>query len=441
MNGLKILNGIKKFVSSKPTRLAMPGHKGKDGFNVNLFALDVTELPAIDNERIVNDAEIDVAKILGASSVKFLTGGSTAGVFAMLFAVKELGKKIVINRNAHKSVYNALKLFGIEPIIVDGGRKNGVADYPSVKAIIDALARNDDAIGVLITYPDYYGRNYDIKELSVQVKKRNKLLLIDGAHGAHYKFIGCEYAGYYADLWVDGSHKTMPTLNQGGIVCSNDGTLTPRLREWLDINSTTSPSYPILASIEYGVKYMAKYGKAKTEKLKVALAELKANLFSLGLTVMEYTDAFKLAVDFGGAGYSSKEIERELIKNNIHAEMNDGRYILFMFSAFTAKRDIKKLFGGIKKAVFVCDKKEAVIGCDVEPPKRKISYLKAVNSEYELVPLADAVGKVSADNVGLFPPCYPVLTAGEIISKASVKALSGRDCFGLIDGKIKVVKE
>jgi arginine/lysine/ornithine decarboxylase len=46
-----------------------------------------------------------------------------------------------------------------------------------------------------------------------------------------------------------------------------------------------------------------------------------------------------------------------------------------------------------------------------------------------------------AENAGITPPCLPIIIAGEMISEGAVELLSkARQTFGIIDGKIKVVK-
>lgn len=421
----------------------MPGHKGRCKFLLRLNAckLDVTELKAIDNEKIVRDAEIDCQKILGARHLRFLTDGSTSGIFSMLYAVKDMGDELIINRTAHKSVYNALKLLGIAPVVVDGRALSGAEQTPSVEITERVLDAHPNAIGVLYTYPDYYGREYQIENLSALLKKRGKLLIIDGAHGGHYKFIGNAYAGDFADLWVDGAHKTMPTLNQGAIVCTSREDLIRKLDEGVGIFSTTSPSYPILASVEYGVKYTAQKCAKTHDNFLGWLNKLKTKLTKLGLWVMEKTDPYKLSVDFGGAGYRTDEIENLLIKKGVHAEMNDKRHILFMFSVLTSLSDLKRLYRAIKYAVSLAQKSEPKQNDKIPVGERVMPYLQAVNAENEYIPLLDAENRISAENIGKFPPCYPLVVAGERVTGEVIRELDCENTFGIKDGKIKVVKE
>jgi len=107
---LHIKEAIEAYAKINPVRLHMPGHKGEKQFS-KLFPMaveDVTEIDFLQIEKAVKNAEEDVAKIYNADFCRLLSAGATCGIFAMLYAVKDFGKKIIINRSAHKSVYNAL---------------------------------------------------------------------------------------------------------------------------------------------------------------------------------------------------------------------------------------------------------------------------------------------------------------------------------------------
>ena len=101
----------------------------------------------------------------------------------MLFAVAHKGKKIIVNRNAHKSVFNACEVMKIEPVVLNQNVIEGVMVPPSADDVEKTLEEHPDAIGVLLTYPDYYGVAFDLKKVAEAVKRAKKVLLIDGAHG------------------------------------------------------------------------------------------------------------------------------------------------------------------------------------------------------------------------------------------------------------------
>ena len=94
---LHIYGALREYKKRKPLRLHMPGHKADRRMSA-LFrdsALDVTELSFSDclesPDGVIARAEEDIAALLGARRSYILTDGSTAGVFAMVYAAKRAG--------------------------------------------------------------------------------------------------------------------------------------------------------------------------------------------------------------------------------------------------------------------------------------------------------------------------------------------------------------
>ena len=432
MKDLKIYGAIKKYADNSPYRFHMPAHKGKN-FLSGGAKYDVTELPSIDNAAVVLSAEEDCAKILGAKKVFFLTGGSTSGILSSFYAVKGLGKKIIINRSAHKSVYNGLKLFSIEPVIVD----DEIEDI-TPELISKVFDNEKDAFAALLTYPDYFGRTFDLKGVKAVCEKKGKILIIDGAHGNHFKFLNLPYSGSIADISVESLHKTAYTFNQGAIICVNDEKLIDKVKDGVNTFLTTSPSYPLLASIEYGIKRQAlDYGK--TQKVIARLDKAKEEIKVAGLSVLPSEDPLKMTVIFTGSGYDGNEIAKVLEKHKIFPELAGKNEILFMLSAATKTREINKLVKTIIKAVKTLGKREIQTENAHVLRKREMPYLKAVNGEWEFTPIDKAKGKICAENFGVVPPCRPLFTAGELID-ADVSDMISGETFGFYNGNIKTVK-
>ena len=436
---LYIKDAIDKYSELSPIRLHMPGHKSRDyGF----LCEDVTELPVIENEKAVSRAEKDLADILNVKASFILTNGSTAGIFAMINAVKDFGDKIIVSRFSHKSVFNALSLFNIEPVFIADKIIDGLPSLPTEEEISLILNDNPSVIGAILTYPDYYGRAFDIKKIKSVLQKRNKLLLIDGAHGAHFFITSPEkYSGRFADVYVDGAHKTLPTLTQGAILSVNRTELIEKVKASLESLSTTSPSYPILSSVEYGVKYLYRYGERKYRALEKYINEIKEFLIKEKIGFVDGEDGLKLTVDVGGSGIPVRKAVAVLKKRGVYPELTDGRYILFMFSVLNEKKDCGALFnaikeiaklkrGKVKRGLFFDGKRE-----------RKVAYLKVREYDFTEVEVSAAAGRVSAVNFGVFPPCYPLVVAGEVITEKDVEIISkAENVFGVKDGKIKVIK-
>lgn len=441
-----IYSRLKKYAKAQKS-FHVPGHKACADFKSRFpdAAIDVTELSYSDNLHspggVIADAQRDIAEILGAERSYITTDGSSSGVLAMLYCASKRGNKIIVFRNSHASVWNGCKLFGLEPLIVQGKERDGVLQPPEGD-IIEKLVSNDANIsGVLVTSPDYYGNIAPLARYKDILKKYNRLLLVDEAHGAHLAFGDKKgYAGVYADMWVDGAHKTLPTLTQGAVLSLSNTELIPLAEEALSIFRTTSPSYPVMASVEYGVKYLANNTRALL-RAKTAVEEFKSGDNEYKLYPAD--DWTKLLIDFKPLGVSPDKVEALLAKKELHAEFSDGRYILFYLSPMTTPSDLASLK---KKLTAVLQNKKLKDTYREKPPvpegDRSYSFQYALRKPCEWVALDDAVGRMCAKNAGLTPPCIPVVVSGEMITLAAVKALSRPGhTFGLHDGKICVVKK
>lgn len=423
----------------------MPGHKKDERFS-KLFPIafaDVTELPWSDNLAcpggVIAAAQRDIAQITGARRAYILTDGSTCGVMTMLYAAAKRGSKVIVPRNSHQSVWNACRILGLEPVIVQGEIKEGIILPPPPEVIEKLVSGDKDISGLMVTSPDYYGNIAPLGDYSSILSKYGRLLFVDGAHGAHLAF-GDEkkgYAGVYADIWTDGAHKTLFTLTQGAVLNVNNAELIGDSEEGLGIFRTTSPSYPIMASVEFGYKWLANHPEALIKAQKCA-NRLKENG---RLTFFPSEDWTKAVLDCKPLNLSADGAAEFLQKRNLYCEFSDGRYILFYLSPATGEKDIKALEGGLKS--LIGNKKIAPYTPREFAPggSRTYSFQYSLKRPSEWVDLESAAGRMCACNAGITPPCIPVCVAGEIITKGAVRTLKEGKTFGLNEGKIKVVKQ
>ena len=439
----KIYQAIKEHASNPCVKAYMPGHKGSKDFN-NLFpiaTLDTTELEINGVVNAVKSAEEDLARLLCVPFLRLLCNGSTSGVLSIMYAVKNRGKKIIINKDAHRSIYNALEICGIEPIIIGGELENGLSKLITTADIKDALKKNTNVIGAFLTYPDYYGRCFDIESVSDFLQSENKLLLIDGAHGAHFNFLtGLKRAASCADFGVESAHKTLCSLNQGSYCYCKE-----EFKESLDsaVNKfvSSSPSYPILASIEYGLKA---YDRNKAYKVIGYINVVKGVLKKYDFGYLESADPLKLTIDF--YGYDIKSVMNIFEKKKIYAELVGDRYALFMFSTENEKKDFTKIIKAIKLVNKKFEKRAGVTLNTAFKKSKSVGFLTAKKAMEEFVPLENCEGRISKEEVGITPPSFPVIISGEIITKEKIDFLVnafnfGKELFGVSDGKIKVVKD
>ena len=189
---------------------------------------------------------------------------------------------------------------------------------------------------MLLTSPGYYGGVCDLAALRRICDAHKAPLLIDGAHGAFMPFdaaCAASYAGRFADLWVDGSHKTMPTFTQGALLCGR-AAWRAAAEEAVQLFRTTSPSYPVMASVEYGVKYMAEEGAALCAAVRADRAAAEALLKAAGIRCFP-SQTLSLAADLAPAGISPRAMARALEQEDIWCELEDGRYLLVYNSPLT----------------------------------------------------------------------------------------------------------
>ena len=384
-----------------------PGHKKRGA--------DITELSYSDNlsapTGVIGQAQADIAHILGADASFLLTDGSTSGVYAMLMALRDAGvRKLAVPVCSHVSVLRGSSLMGLELIPVAQEFSGGIARQPTVEAVRHAMETAD---ALILTSPDYYGFFPDLGAIAELMQAQNKPLVIDGAHGSHLHGTAL-HASNYASMWVDGVHKSLPAMTQGAVV-SAKGVWTDLLVESVPCFRTTSPSYPILASIEYAVKY------PRNERIERAAEGVKRALGAL-----ENPDWSKIVIPFGK---KSGDARRFLESRGVYPEFDDGNYLMFYLSPATRRRELKKLVHLVKRLP------RGEVASDARMRGRTGKTTVALLPQ-------EAVGRVCAQTCGLFPPCMPVLLPGDVVSGDAARRLSGAvSAFGLSHGKIIVFED
>ncbi len=397
-----------------------PGHKQK--------GWDITELSYSDNlscpRSCIAEAEKDISKILGAEKSFLLTDGSTSGVFSILHAAKSCGvKTVAFCEAAHKSVYNACSLLGLSPLIYPQKTQENIPfayTMAELQEKYEGILSESDAL--LLTSPDYYGNIPNLSEFRKYCDENKKLLLIDGAHGGHLHFHKDKYAGAFADLWVDGVHKSLPALTQGAVCSARTEALAEKLSAAVDVFRTTSPSYPIMASVEYAVKYPR---NEEAEQFVHTLVKGQERIFIKD-------DWTKVCVRFGKNAFNA---EKDLEQKGIYSEFCDGNVIMFYLSPLSGKKQLTKL----KKAL-----KELFEKYPYNPLETSVDQIPAPSllpdsSEVEWLEASKCVGRVSAGMCGLFPPCTPLFNNGDRITEEKLRLLKeAANVFGVKEGKLAV---
>lgn len=402
-----MLRGQKRHIS-----FHTPGHKRAGA--------DITELSYSDNlfspHGVIKDAEEAVARELASARTFFLTDGSTAGVHAVLFALRERGvKKIAFSPYSHPSVTGGCRILGLECVLFPARKRAGIPLQPSREEMEESLSKAD---ALLLTSPDYYGFFPDLAFARELCNRAGKPLVVDGAHGSHLHFDSTRYAGSYADIWVDGAHKSLPALTQGAAVSAKTSEWAAALEEGVRLFHTTSPSYPILASVEEA------FLLPRNEKI-----EREAVAFKARTGAVKNEDWTKLLYRFGeNAGRAQRYFEDA----GVYPEFNDGNYLLFYLSPCTKIGELKKLEALLNEIPYSLEAGD----------EEEVSQIEEMSGGIEYLPPKEAIGRVCALEAGIFPPSLPVIRKGERVTKeAACRLENATGVFGLKEGKIAVCTE
>ncbi|MDD3269834.1 MAG: aminotransferase class I/II-fold pyridoxal phosphate-dependent enzyme, partial [Syntrophomonadaceae bacterium] len=436
---------VKDYCKEKKLRLHMPGHIGGRGMLVpelsTLASLDLTEVAGLDDlhlpRNVIQEAALLMAEAYAARESFFLVNGATSGIHALFMSMQPPSGKVLLPRNAHRSFFGGMVLAGTSPVYIPGQIDHvlGVALTVLSEDIEDLLGENPDAEAVFITSPSYYGSSCDIEGIEPAVHAANALLLVDEAHGGHFPFhrayprpaLQCG-----ADAVVNGLHKTLPVLNQGACLhLGKDFPNRDKVFAAYSLLTTTSPSYPILASLDLARELMCQRGEALLDRAWHLAGEYRKKIQQLkGLDChgeaemqqipgLKEIDPLKLLIIPRGLsidGFELAQILRDSYK--IEVEHADNKFILAMMSMFHERADWESLYRSLEDIAGKYAGKQPD-GLRLElPPWPQLSLLprEAFMAASRTVRLKDSQGLIAAEMVAPYPPGIPCLLPGELIS-------------------------
>ena len=241
----------------------------------HFYGCDISETDAHNPEQALIKSQLRAAEIYGVKQTIFLTNGSSSGVISAVLALASKGDNVLIWRNAHRCHKNAVELSGANPLFYDLPLGDWGVYGRTTTDIIEPYLKAGKVKAVVVTSPSYYGIVSDIKSLKNLCEKYGAYLIVDEAHGALYPFSENlpESAVKYADIVVQSLHKTAGGLNPTALIHSN---LDFDLQPAVDKITTTSPSYPLLSTIEGNINYLnSQKGREKIEKLISAIWDIR----------------------------------------------------------------------------------------------------------------------------------------------------------------------
>lgn len=478
-----LINRLAAYARSDMYPFHMPGHKrrtGEESFMnpcmesfTNPFAVDITEIDGFDNlhhpQGILRDSMRWAAGVYGADQTYYLINGSTSGILSAVCGSVPRGGRILVSRNCHKSVYhgiclNQLKASYVYPQEIDGlGIQGGI----TAEDVDRMLKRYMDTQAVLIVCPTYDGVVSDIEAIAQIVHRAGLPLIVDEAHGAHFRYDAMFPASALdlgADVVIQSVHKTLPSLTQTALLhikCNRpDGGCyadRERIDRYIHMVQSSSPSYVLMASIEnsiYQMEHMdlAPYGK-RLRGLRQRLGQMRhlrlADTDLIGQAGIRDLDISKIVVSTRGTYLPSEEnkdtgltgaVLDQILRREYHLEMEmcGADYVTAITTAMDSGEGLERLgdaltgidgrltdggiTGNAKGSTTDCTSVPRVQGsnqgsvysmrCDTA-----MSMGEAMEKNMKPIALEHCAGGISGEFVYIYPPGIPIVAPGEWISR------------------------
>jgi arginine/lysine/ornithine decarboxylase len=438
----------------------MPGHKRNTALlgHELPYQLDITELPGFDNLQapsgVLRDTAALAEKLYGARRAFPLVGGSTVGLLAAIHSIVRRGDKVIMARNCHKSVYNAVELFELRPVylVPETDDMTGIAGSVWPGQVRAAMQRHPEAKLVIITSPTYEGVVSDIAAICDAAHRQGIPVLVDAAHGAHLGFsddFPPDAVRCGADLTVTSLHKTLPALTQCALTLTARELVDDhRLQASVNLFQTSSPSYVLLASVDRCLRLLEEDGsrlfKGYVKNLKAfdeAVTDLKKlRVLCRGTDNLSLHSGFygfdpgKIIIDTGSTNLTGIALMRLLRERyGIELEMAGAGYAV----AMTSIADKREAFARLSDALSEIDRMDELVsrermkGIAFTLPKRLKTVTEAVNIKGSFKALDKAVGLISLEYVWAYPPGIPFLVPGEMIGDDAVQLITRLSTEGI----------
>lgn len=482
-----LLEKLEEYSQSDYYPLHMPGHKRNISHFGDPFRLDITEIDGFDNlhhaEGVLLEAQQRAATLYGAEESFYLINGSTCGILAAISACTKRGGRILMGRNCHKAAYHGVFLNGLKAAYLypETDFVRGINGAVTPETVREAL-REQHPEAVFLTSPTYDGVVSDIRSIAEIVHKAGAILIVDEAHGAHFAmspYFPESALSCGADLVINSLHKTMPSLTQTALLhVQGDRVDRERLKMYLGIYQSSSPSYVLMAGMDACVDMMQEQGKqlfddftCRLEKMRYRLKDMKflhlVDGKEEGLHAFDY-DRSKVIISTENCSLSGPELSHILREQyHLEMEMEAERYV----TAIMTVGDKPEGFERLEKALLEIDEhlgtssegygqgkkagdgetegseiissgkiSSGKISSGKGKPAKSAALIRneavltieeAIQSPKKKVKIEEAAGYVSAEYAYLYPPGIPLIVPGERISQDLLGQLSYWKSIGL----------
>jgi len=441
----------------------MPGHQRKTEMGAALpYAYDYTEVEDLDNlhapEGILQEAMNRTAAYYGCPDCFYLVNGSSSGLQAGIFALLEEGDEVVVARNCHRSVFYALSLrkAKIHFLLPEFWEDFSCFGSISPKEVERLLREFPKSKALIFTSPSYEGVVSDVEGIARLCHENGLSLLVDEAHGAHFSpKRGASFPesaiSLGADLVVQSPHKTLCSLTQSAWILGNGQRYSrEKLSFYLSVFQTTSPSYPLMLSLEKATTLLEREGEdlfSHWKEVMIGFQE-KARTLSYFSFLWEKEEAC-FAMDFTkiflrARGIPKLRLGKDLAKllredYGIESEMHSGENLLLMTGPFISEEELDRLFIALKDI-------ERRLGEEKGKPLRSKLLSSALYQisiadntlqileglkEGEELNLRDGEGRICLEYLSLYPPGIPLIFPGEKLTAEKIQGIEALEKEGI----------
>ncbi len=456
---------VREYISEDVVPFDVPGHHMGNICNAatellgrEVYRADINAPIGLDNlakpHGVILEAEKLLADACGADEGFFLIDGTSSGIIAMIMTTCKAGEKIILPRNVHKSVINALILSGAVPVYVmpEIDSDLEIANQPSLESWKKAMIRNPSAKAVFVINPTYFGSTCDLKELVAFAHAHKMAVLCDEAHGAHYYFktkahpVSAMEAG--ADMSAASFHKTVGSLTQSSVLLLHTYSFTREdVQKNINIINSTSPSPALLCSLDAarsfmatkegakameGVYSLAKYARKEIAKIPGFIDEGREHFLAHGS--YDY-DETKLVIGIDRLDIDGYELYR-LLKSDydIQMELAEPYAVLGILAIGTKKEHIDRLIAALKDISSNHFNKKIVYEdhhFDSKFPYQLLRPRVAYAAPKKTIGLDECDGEISQEQVMMYPPGIPLIVPGEVWNKELIGRVKDIEKNGL----------
>lgn len=441
-----IYEALQNFRQMRVVPFDVPGHKhGKGNPELTEFlgeqcvGIDVNSMKPLDNlchpVSVIHEAEMLAADAFGAAHAFLMVGGTTSSVQSMVLSTCKRGDKIILPRNVHRSVINALVLCGAIPVYVNPevDRKLGISLGMQREQVAKAIAEHPDAVAVFVNNPTYYGVCSDLRAIVKMAHEAGMYCLADEAHGTHFYFgdgmpVSAMAAG--ADMAAVSMHKSGGSLTQSSLLLIGPRMNVGHVRQIINLTQTTSGSYLLMSSLDISRRNLVQRGKQVFKKViemaDYAREEINAigGYYAFGRELINGNsiydfDPTKLSVhtrDIGLAGIEVYDLLRD--EYDIQIEFGDIGNILAYLSIGDRPQELERLVSALAeiRRRFQMDG-SGLLSQEYIDPEVVTSPQEAFYAAKKSMPLKDSAGMVCSEFVMCYPPGIPILAPGERITQ------------------------